>query len=405
MKRILYLAALVAAGVLITACGEWTFQVYQPTNPSIFVVNQNTERLEVGPEAQEQTVYISSDMLWVASMQDGSWCTLGEQSFYNEFTSCLSFSVLANSSMESRTDSLIVISGDETRKIAIVQNGIGTLLNTNEIVLHGTIPVQYKLNANSAWTAEKSDDWFSVSPDRNSTGNIITFTALSKNIDTQDRIGSVTFKLSGIELTVPVKQEITETIIVESKTKELVSAGGPFTITTLTNVDYRVSSDVDWIHVLGTRALLGFVEQFNADPNIGTEERIGHITFAYGDEVEVVTVTQAGEDPILNISTPGFYGINGNDYIYRKGLCQTGRITRGGSRSFRMMFPADICVVQLSGLPLSLTSGETLPATLTIHKDGILKYSQQVDVKVMGEDEKLIWLRNSDNTYFILKKQ
>ena len=404
MRRYFYLAILLAAGVLVSSC-NWGIQIYQPTAPTIFVVNQNTERLEVGPEAQEQVVYISSDLLWYATLKDGSWCTLGDQSYYNEFTTILSFSVKVNDKMESRTDSLIVISGTETRKIAIVQNGIGSLLNTNEITLHGTIPVQYKLNAKGAWTAETSDGWFSVSPDKYSTGNIITFTALSKNIDTQSRTGSVTFKLSGIELTVPVKQEITETIIVESKTKELVSAGGPFTITTLTNVDYRVSTDVDWIHILGTRALLGFVEQFNADPNLGTEARIGHITFAYGDEVEVVTVTQAAKDPILSISTPGFYGINGRDYIYRKGLCQTGRITRGGSRSFRMMSPSDICVVQLSGLPLSLTSGETIQAALTIHKDGILKYSQQVNVKVMGEDDKLIWLKNSDNTYFILKKQ
>ena len=404
MRRFFYLAILLAAGVLVSSC-NWGIQIYQPTAPTIFVVNQNTERLEVGPEAQEQVVYISSDLLWYATLKDGSWCTLGDQSYYNEFTTILSFSVKVNDKMESRTDSLIVISGTETRKIAIVQNGIGSLLNTNEITLHGTIPVQYKLNAKGAWTAETSDGWFSVSPDKYSTGNIITFTALSKNIDTQSRTGSVTFKLSGIELTVPVKQEITETIIVESKTKELVSAGGPFTITTLTNVDYRVSTDVDWIHILGTRALLGFVEQFNADPNLETEARIGHITFAYGDEVEVVTVTQAAKDPILSISTPGFYGINGRDYIYRKGLCQTSRITRGGSRSFRMMFPSDICVVQLSGLPLSLTSGETIQAALTIHKDGILKYSQQVNVKVMGEDDKLIWLKNSDNTYFILKKQ
>ncbi len=55
MRRLFYLALLVAAGALVSAC-DWGIHIYQPTEPSIFVVNNNTERLEVGPEAQEQMV-------------------------------------------------------------------------------------------------------------------------------------------------------------------------------------------------------------------------------------------------------------------------------------------------------------------------------------------------------------
>ena len=404
MRRLFYLASLAAAGALLTSC-DWGIQIYQPTNPSIFKVNQDTDRLEVGPESQEQQVSIASDMFWYASLKDGDWCTLGDYSYFNEFTSILTFRVQANTSTESRTDSLIVLSGNEVRKIAIVQNGIGSLINTSEINLHGTIPIQYKLNAKGSWTITQDGDWFSVSPDSYSGGTIVTFTALSDNLDTRGRQGSVTFKLSGLNFTLPVKQDITETIIVQNSTVDLESPGGNFSVKTYTNVDYHVSTDVDWIHKLGTRALLEFDEPFSADANTGTAQRIGHITFTYGEISETVTVTQAAQDPILSVTTPGFYGLNGKNYVYTKGICQTGRLTKGGSRVFRIIFPADVCVVQLDGVPLTLTSGATFEPTVSVHSKGIMTYCQSMSVKVMGEDEKFIWLKNSDNTYFILKKQ
>ena len=384
---------------------DWGIQVYQPTNPTIFVVNNNTERLEVGPEAQEQVVYISSDMVWYATLQDGSWCTLGEQSYYNEFTSSLSFRVVANPSMESRTDSLIVLSGQETRKIAIVQNGLGSLLNVSEINLHGTIPVQYKFNAKGRWSVEKSGDWFTVSPESNTTGTTVTFTAVSENLNTDGRTGSVTFKMDGLNFTVPVKQSITETIIVESKTWSLESMGGSFSIKTLTNVDYMVSTDASWIHELGTRDLLEFDEPFSADENLSAQSRVGHITFTYHDISEVVTVTQAGRDPILDNTTPGFYGIQGQDYIYRKGICQNSRFSNGTDRSYRLIIPSEVCVVQLQGVPYQISTGATLSLALSVHKNGRTVYSQPVSAKIIAQDENLIWLRSTNSMYYILKKQ
>ncbi|MBP5635973.1 MAG: BACON domain-containing protein [Bacteroidales bacterium] len=404
MRRLLYLVSLITAGTLMCSC-DWGIQVYQPTNPTIFVVNNNTERLEVGPEAQEQVVYISSDMFWYATLQDGSWCTLGEQSYYNEFTSSLSFRVVANPSMESRTDSLIVLSGQETRKIAIVQNGLGSLLNVSEINLHGTIPVQYKFNAKGRWSVEKSGDWFTVSPESNTTGTTVTFTAVSENLDTDGRTGSVTFKMDGLNFTVPVKQSITETIIVESKTWSLESMGGSFSIKTLTNVDYMVSTDASWIHELGTRDLLEFDEPFSADENLSAQSRVGHITFTYHDISEVVTVTQAGRDPILDNTTPGFYGIQGQDYIYRKGICQNSRFSNGTDRSYRLIIPSEVCVVQLQGVPYQISTGATLSLALSVHKNGRTVYSQPVSAKIIAQDENLIWLRSTNSMYYILKKQ
>lgn len=404
MRRLFYLALLVAVGALVSAC-DWGIHIYQPTEPSIFVVNNNTERLEVGPEAQEQMVYISSDMFWYATLKDGSWCTLGDQSFYNEFTTSLCFRVQSNPSLESRTDSLIVISGNQRRAVAIVQNGVGSLLDVSEVVLHGKIPVQYPFNAKGRWSVSKEGDWFTVSPVGGSEGTVVTFTASSENINTDSRTGSVTFQLEGLNLTIPVKQVITETIIVESGTLSLEATGGDFSIKTLTNVDYQVSTDASWIHKLGTRGLLEFYEPFSADANPSSQPRTGTITFTYGDISETVTVTQEGKEAILDVTTPGFYGIKGQDYIYRKGICQNSRFTSGTSRSYRLIIPSETCVVQLQGVPVQITAGETLQLSLSVYKNGKTTYSQPVSAKIIGEDENLIWLKCSNVTYFILKKQ
>ena len=403
MRRYFYLAILFAAGVLVSSC-DWGIQIYQPTTPSLFIVNQNTERLEVGPESQEQVVYISSDLLWYATLKDGSWCTLGEQSYYNEFTTSLTFRVQANSSMESRTDSLIVISGTETRKIAIVQNSVSSLIDTDAIELYSTLPVQYKFNSKGAWTVEQRGDWFTVSPDSYSTGNVVTFTANEDNRNTEQREGSVTFKLGGLSLTLPVRQIITETVIVESKGVNLESQGGQFKIHTRTNVEYTVSSDAEWLHVLGTRALLEFDEYFSADENLSSSSRTGRITFRYGDIIETVTVKQEAREAILDITTPGFYGI-GSDYVYIKGQSQTSRLTNASGRSFRLIYPSYSLVLELKGVPVSLNMGDILNLTLSAWQDGQKALSQPVQVKVVGESEKLIWLKNSAKTYFIIKKQ
>jgi hypothetical protein len=403
MRRYFYLIFLLTAGALVSSC-DWGIQIYRPTTPSLFVVNQNTERFEVGPEAQEQVVYISSDLLWYATLKDGSWCTLGEQSYYNEFTTSLTFRVQANNSTESRIDSLIVISGTETRKIAIVQNNVNSLIDTDEIELYSTLPVQYKFNAKGAWTVEQKGDWFTVSPDSYSTGNIVTFTAKEDNRNTQQREGSVTFKLGGLNLTIPVRQIITETVIVESKGVTLESQGGQFKIHTRTNVEYTVTSDAEWLQVLGTRALLEFDEYFNAEANMNNVSRTGHITFRYGDIIETVTVTQNAREAILDITTPGFYGI-GRDYVYIKGQSQSSRLTNASGRSFRLIYPSSGLVLELKGVPVSLNIGEILNLTISAWQNGQRVISQAVQVKVVGEDDKLIWLKNSANTYFILKKQ
>ncbi|MBO7069906.1 MAG: BACON domain-containing protein [Bacteroidales bacterium] len=403
MRRFFYLIFLLAAGALVSSC-DWGIQIYRPTTPSLFVVNQNTERFEVGPEAQEQVVYISSDLLWYATLKDGSWCTLGEQSYYNEFTTSLTFRVQANNSTESRIDSLIVISGTETRKIAIVQNNVNSLIDTDEIELYSTLPVQYKFNAKGAWTVEQKGDWFTVSPDSYSTGNIVTFTAKEDNRNTQQREGSVTFKLGGLNLTIPVRQIITETVIVESNGVTLESQGGQFKIHTRTNVEYTVTSDAEWLQVLGTRALLEFDEYFNAEANMNNVSRTGHITFRYGDIIETVTVTQNAREAILDITTPGFYGI-GRDYVYIKGQSQSSRLTNASGRSFRLIYPSSGLVLELKGVPVSLNIGEILNLTISAWQNGQRVISQAVQVKVVGEDDKLIWLKNSANTYFILKKQ
>lgn len=403
MRRYFYLIFLLAAGALVSSC-DWGIQIYRPTTPSLFVVNQNTERFEVGPEAQEQVVYISSDLLWYATLKDGSWCTLGEQSYYNEFTTSLTFRVQANNSTESRIDSLIVISGTETRKIAIVQNNVNSLIDTDEIELYSTLPVQYKFNAKGAWTVEQKGDWFTVSPDSYSTGNIVTFTAKEDNRNTQQREGSVTFKLGGLNLTIPVRQIITETVIVESKGVTLESQGGQFKIHTRTNVEYTVTSDAEWLQVLGTRALLEFDEYFNAEANMNNVSRTGHITFRYGDIIETVTVTQNAREAILDITTPGFYGIGG-DYVYIKGQSQTSRLTNSSGRNFRLIYPSGGLVLELKGIPVSLTVGDILNLRISAWQSGQSVLSQAIQVKVVGEDDKLIWLKNSANTYFILKKQ
>jgi len=404
MRKLINLVVTLAAALAAASC-DWGFEVILPSGPSVFVVNQNTDIVELGPEAQTQSVYIASDMLWNAAMKEGTWCTLKEKSYYNEFTSTLSFMLQANNSEDKRTDSLIVVSGGQRRAIAIVQLGYSGAFSADEIVLPGNVPVQYQLKATANWTLQKEGGWFSVSPQSGNGNSIITVQAADDNKNLEPREGSVTFILNGVKVTVPVKQGITQTIIVERTEVNIPGVASTFVIGTHTNVDYQLSIDVPWIkEEPKTKSLNDFQHSFSAEANSLAEPREGHITFSYENISETVTVTQDARETIVDITTPGFYGVQGNDYIYRKTTSQTSRFTTSDSRSYRLIYPKEGCVVQIQGVPLELETGAALQLGVSVYKGGQAIYSQPVNATLIAMDSELMWIKCSNITYFIIKK-
>lgn len=406
MKRVFYIIVLLLAAFASASCDKWRFHVYQPESPSIFVVNQNTDRLEVGPETQEQLVYIATDMLWDAKMKDGSWCRLIQQGIYNQYTSTLTIRVDDNFSNEPRIDSLVVVSGNQRRAVAIYQHGLDALLSLKQIDLPGTVPVQARVTAKSIWAATTSENWFTVDPDHGTTGGIVTITAVDENLDVDDRSAYLTITTGGVSLKVPVYQKKTDTFLVSDTELTLEGSGGQFDIHTRTNVEYGVNVDVPWINYLGTRALLEFDEPFSAEANPEYEPRIGHIVFKWGEVTETVTVTQKPRDHILAMSTPGFYGVGGKDYIYTKRVCQrSSSVNNSGKRTYRILYPYEDAVTEISEVPVILNSGDNIKVTVSVYRSGQALYKNPINVKVVGVSEDLIWLRQNESTYFIIRKR
>lgn len=406
MRHYLIQATVILATALGVASCDLFFSVVLPTDPSVFVINQNTDLVEVGPEAMEHSIYIASDMSWNAVLKEGTWCSLKQQTYYNEFTSTLVFSVEANTSPERRTDSLIVVSGAQRKALAIVQFGTGDVMDVSEIVLNGTLPIQYQFKASGSWRAEKTGDWFNFSPVSGRGNTIVTFKANDSNVDVQERSGSVVFTLNGVRIEIPVRQQITETLIVNETAVSVDPSGGPFTIGTKTNVDdYSVGIEGNWIKEITTHALLEFEHSFVADPNPTSESRVAHITFAYGDISETVTVTQEGKSPLLDITVPGVYGIAGEDYIYSSIVCQSACVHKGGTRDFRLMTPSRNLAAVLEDVPEELEKGVWMRLPLSVFQSGKAIFARPVDVALESQDDNLIWLRTSSPTAFIILKK
>lgn len=406
MRRVFYILALSLAVFSSASCDKWRFHVYQPESPSVFVVNQNTDRLEVGPETQEQIVYIATDMLWDAKLKDGSWCRMVQQGIYNQYTSTLTIRVEDNVSNEPRIDSLIVFSGNQRRAVAIYQLGLDALLSLKEVNLPGIVPVQARVTAKSIWAATTSDNWFTIDPDHGTTGSIVTITAVDENLDVDDRDGFLTITTGGVSLKVPVFQKKTDTFIVSATEVTVEGAGGQFVLHTRTNVEYQVNVDVPWISFQPAKALLEFDESFFAQPNPETEARTGHIIFTWGDVTETVTVTQKPKDAMLAIDVPGVYGIAGKDYVYMKRVCQRSTsINNSGFRTYRILYPYEEAVAEVSGVPMALTGGDSFKVTVSICRAGQVLYRNPLNVMVVGESEDFIWLRSSESTYMVLRKR
>ena len=230
---------------------------------------------------------------------------------------------------------------------------------------------------------------------------------MDDNKNLENREGNIVFVLNGVRVTVPVHQGITETIIVDVTEVSIPGDAGSFTVGTHTNVDYQVSIDVPWIKEdPATRSLIDFQHSFIAEANTSSELRTGHITFTYEDITETVTVNQDGADLLLEITTPGFYGVNGQDHVYARLTCQSACVHKGDARDFRLMIPGSKFVILLEDIPENPEYGKPIQLPLSIHKEGKIVFARPVTLKYAGEDDNLIWFRGQDpSTYVILRKQ
>ena len=158
--------------------------------------------------------------------------------------------------------------------------------------------------ANRDWTARANDSWVSVSPSSGaaSDGAVTVTVRCNANITYEDRSTTVTISMGDLSQTVSVKQPANKGIVLPKQVFELQSDTRSIDVEVQANVQYSVSSSVDWIKQTGTKALTSKTLTFSIQENKTYDSREGKITIKPNEgnvQEQVITVRQAQKDALI----------------------------------------------------------------------------------------------------------
>lgn len=109
------------------------------------------------------------------------------------------------------------------------------------------------------------------------------------------------------------------------------------------------------------------------------------------------------EDPVLHVSLPGAYGVKGGDKIQLP-YTQTSVLTYGNLFTYRILDPATLTVVSLSGLPVGLEVGKRISLHYRLMKGGRTLVDEVYEnVEILLINDQMAWLKKNDEIFFVIQ--
>lgn len=182
-----------------------------------------------------------------------------------------------------------------------------------ELTLTG--PVSIELNAdgssgkitfsaNRDWTASSSDSWVSISPSSGKASNDPVTVNVHCNANTtyDDRTATVTIRVEDLSQAVTIKQSANKGVVLPKQVFDLQSDTKTIDVEVQANVQYTVSTSVDWIKQSGTKGLTSKTLTFSIEENKTYDPREGKITIKPQEsdvQEQVISVKQAQKDALI----------------------------------------------------------------------------------------------------------
>lgn len=251
-----------------------------------------TTMLQFGDKKETQSVTVTTDGSWRATTS-ADWITVSPQSAKGNAT--LNITVAENDNDGERSGSVVVMMGDASASIAVVQKGKYFIID-NSLLDFGSKggKLDVSLTANTEWKArvESNADWLSASPQSGSTNAKVVITA-ADNPSVNDRSANVYFDAMGRNVNIRVTQKA-RYLTVDTSELLFYSKGGTSNVITIsTDGEYAINSSDNWLTVNKS----GNTFTVTATENKMQEARIGHIAISLTDLKQgsytlTLTVTQ-----------------------------------------------------------------------------------------------------------------
>ncbi|MBO4585542.1 MAG: BACON domain-containing protein [Bacteroidales bacterium] len=401
---------LVLAAVLpLCACNQEEPEQNGPT-----YLNVSFSRDNLRADQSTIAVTVECDWAWEATLASTAWSGINDIKQDGK-TGSFTIVALFNDTDETRTNTLVVKSGQKSVETSFTQTGLGDYFQPRQLVLSGTQESSISFNASADWEAaiQEGEEWITLKTTSGKAGqSVITCAAKADLYETETRYGVIRLSHSDQYIDIPVVQGQTDLIeVTDGQSLTFGPQSQSIEIKTKYNVAYKVSvSDPSWIQYIETKALLTANELFTLTANESTDSRSGYIKLESQDNPDLsvtVNLVQQGLDPIVQNKTCGLYGLQGQDLMQGEdGWNLLSRATLpNGSSVFRLLNARIPAAAVLTYNPLSLKTGEQCQLHVMVMDKGNVTLEADYDVVQVYEKEGLHWLKKAsdDNVYFIIK--
>jgi plastocyanin len=177
-----------------------------------------------------------------------------------------------------------------------------TPANQNVSAPSGT--ANFSVTSNTSWNASSDQTWCTVTP--SGTGNGTIAANYTANPGATTRIATITVSASGVsnQVVTVTQAGVTATLVVTPPNQNVSETAGTVNFTVTSNTNWTASSDASWCTVTSSGSGNGILTA-NYAANSSSSSRLATITVsASGASNQVVTVTQAGAAPTLNVTPP-----------------------------------------------------------------------------------------------------
>lgn len=246
--------------------------------------------------AQNIEVEVKSNVKYSIST-DANWITIPSTKSLTSEKVILSIG--ANETYDTRTAKVTFSqdNGDLRESLTVTQaEGYGLIIGAPSYSVSNQKQVlEVEVQANVDFTVSSSVSWIKYIETKALSKSVIQL-SIEANEEYDAREGTVTVKQTDGALveTVTIKQEQNFGLFVSIPEYNLSNESHSLTVEVKTNVEYNAESDVSWIRIPSTKALVSSQILLEVDANTTYDEREGHVTVKQkdGDLYGTVTIRQ-----------------------------------------------------------------------------------------------------------------
>ena len=410
MKRMLL------PGLLLAAVSCDIMETIQ-TTPSYFSVTPSRDVVQDALGTKPVEFEVRCDLSWTVELTDPSWGKIEGIQEKDHHNGVFRFSTGSNPGFDARSNFIKVTAGDKELSIPVTQQGSSSIVPVQRLdFTPHSVQSRLAIQAPAAWSAsvEAPDGWFTLEPRSGEAGNVqLTLTARDANEDKGGRNGHIRFSFGdSYTVEMDILQNQTNVIrLTPASSVQLSFQEQELVVDTESNVPYQVEvSGGTWVKHLGTKALDVAHEAFSVEGNPSPDQRTATLRFYSEGEQAVdvrIELVQMGQDPILQLTNYGVYGLEGYDFCLGDTYTQLSRLYHAdGTPSMRLLDPSLVQVVSIEGYGPDPVAGTEVNLKVKASKKGYPWLIRTVGSLIIFTDEKTLWAKAADDPdcYFIIKR-